>query len=339
MLEDEKMTDGFEGTVGPVGEFSAEVDAKRFYHAMKGAGTDEDGIMRIVAGRSNSQLKQIAAAFKVCYGEELIPKIKGELTGTLEKACVRRMYNRHELAAMRCRAAMKGMGTSDKKLIEQIVTKSPADIEQLKTAYETMFEGRNLEKDVKSETRGDYEKLLISVLSGGREDEKEVDHAQARNEAQVLYDAGEGKWGTDESTFNRIMCTRSWAQLRATFHAYKECSNKTIEEAIKSEMGGDLETAMLSMVSAAKNIHLHYAKLIHEAMKGMGTDDDKLVQYIVERCEIDMVQVKKEFQHKYEKSLASWIKEDVGGDARTILLGLIGDVDLGEFEAGYGQEE
>ena len=39
-------------------------------------------------------------------------------------------------------------------------------------------------------------------------------------EARELYQAGEQKWGTDESKFNLILCVRSFAQLKATFDEY-----------------------------------------------------------------------------------------------------------------------
>ena len=48
--------------------------------------------------------------------------------------------------------------------------------------------------------------------------------AKAQREAQELYQAGEKKWGTDESKFNQIIAVRSFPQLRATFDAYVRVS-------------------------------------------------------------------------------------------------------------------
>ena len=51
-----------------------------------------------------------------------------------------------------------------------------------------------------------------------------VDQGKAQKEAHDLHAAGEKKWGTEESTFNTILGTRSFAQLRATFEEYAKVS-------------------------------------------------------------------------------------------------------------------
>ena len=62
-----------------------------------------------------------------------------------------------------------------------------------------------------------------------------------------IQQAGEKKWGTDESKFNTILVTRSYPQLRATFEEYQKISKKSMEEALKSEMSGDLLRGMLTI--------------------------------------------------------------------------------------------
>lgn len=59
---------------------------------------------------------------------------------------------------------------------------------------------------------------------------------RARQDADDLYKAGEGKLGTDEKTFNAIFSRRSYYQLRATFEEYQrviliseQFNNKTID--------------------------------------------------------------------------------------------------------------
>ena len=64
---------------------------------------------------------------------------------------------------------------------------------------------------------------------------------------QRIYQAGEKRWGTDENTFNMILASQSYEQLRAVFDAYGKVSGKDIEHAIKSEMSGDLSTGMLTI--------------------------------------------------------------------------------------------
>ena len=71
---------------------------------------------------------------------------------------------------------------------------------------------------------------------------------QAEQDATKLYDAGEQKkFGTDESRFNVILVSRSYAHLRAVFEAYKKIAGKDIEDSLKSEMSGDLLNGMLSI--------------------------------------------------------------------------------------------
>ena len=105
-------------------------------------------------------------------------------------------------------------------LIEILSSRSNAEIARIKAAYKKDL-GRDLEEDLMSETSGDFKRLLVSLANGCRDESSEADADLARDNAQALVDAGVKKWGTDEETFNRILCTLSHEQLRLMFDEYQ----------------------------------------------------------------------------------------------------------------------
>lgn len=62
--------------------------------------------------------------------------------------------------------------------------------------------------------------------------------------SQELYAAGEKKLGTDESVFNKILCSRSCEHIQAVVAEYSKISQHSLEQTIDSEMSGDLRDGM-----------------------------------------------------------------------------------------------
>lgn len=67
-------------------------------------------------------------------------------------------------------------------------------------------------------------------LQGNRDENQTVDYQKAQTDAQRLYQAGEGQLGTDESSFNMVLATRSFPQLKATMDAYSQVEPRTGRE-------------------------------------------------------------------------------------------------------------
>ena len=62
------------------------------------------------------------------------------------------------------------------------------------------------------------------------------------------------------------------------------------------------------LVGCIKDKVVQFAKTLHESMKGVGTNDLSLTRTIVSRCEVDMVQIKTEFERAYKEPLGKFIK-------------------------------
>ena len=60
-------------------------------------------------------------------------------------------------------------------------------------------------------------------------------------------------------------------------------------------------------VRCVKHKFNHFARQLQKTMKGLGTDDDTLVRVVVSRCEIDMVQIKQEFEKLTGQTLQQYI--------------------------------
>jgi len=310
-------------TVVAAKDFNDETDAKVLYSAMKGFGTDEKKIINVVANRSSGQLMAVQKKFQTMYGDNLPDWLEKELKGNLEKVVLGRFFGPRAYQAYVLREAMAGVGTDERALIDVICTKNKLEMEMVRRAYQTLYK-RDLIEDLRSETSGDFRRILVSLAGAGRET-KPVDQELAATDAKALYEAGEGKWGTDEGTFNRIFATRSFPQLRATLAEYKKQRGQEMEAVIEKEMSKNLQTAFLTLVRYIKDPITYYSEVLYRSMKGMGTDDTTLIRTVLARCEIDLGLIKKRFEKLHQKSLDKAIKSETGGDYRKIMLQIVMD--------------
>ncbi|KAK7091055.1 annexin A4-like [Littorina saxatilis] len=318
------MAESLQPTVRPAMPFSPEGGAEGLRKAMKGLGTDEAAIIQILATHTNSQRREIEKQYKTMYGRDLRTDLKSELSGRFEDVVLGlldppRLYDAKEL-----NKAIKGAGTDESTLIEILCSRTNAEIKEIRELYKSHFK-KDLEKDIVSDTSGDFRRLLVSQVNGNRDERAAVDPTIAMQEAHELHKAGVKKLGTDEETFNRILCLRNYGQLRATFDAYRQISGKDIEDSIKSEMSGNLEVGFLAIVRVARNTPAYFAERLYKSMKGAGTNDKTLIRIVVSRSEVDLGFIKQEFQRLYGKTLASFIKGDTSGDYKKILLALSGE--------------
>ncbi|XP_055912603.1 annexin B10 [Eupeodes corollae] len=310
-------------TIVPASPFDPAADGQALRTAMKGFGTDEQAIIDILTARSNSQRQEIKAYFLHEYGRDLIDDLKSELGGKFEDVIIGLMMPPVEYLCKQLHKSMEGLGTNEESLVEILCTKSNEEMAEIVKAYEDKYD-RPLAEHMCSETSGHFRRLLTLIVTGVRNPAGTVDPDKAKEQAEALYAAGEAKLGTDEEVFNRIMAHESFAQLRLIFEEYKQISGMTLEQAIKHEMSGELHEAMMAIVECAQSPPAFFANRLFKAMDGAGTDDRTLIRIIISRSEIDLGNIKDEFERLYNRTLVSAVKSETSGDYKRALCALIG---------------
>ncbi|XP_030047641.1 annexin A5 [Microcaecilia unicolor] len=317
---------GTRGTVNDYPGFNANSDAETLRKAMKGLGTDEASILKLLVARSNSQRQKIATAFKTLFGRDLVDDLKSELTGKFENLIVALMKPTLQYDVSELRHALKGAGTCETVLIEILASRSCAELIKIKQAYKDEHD-KELEDSITSDTSGFFERMLVVLVQANRDPEGKVDEGRVEQDAQDLFKAGEMKWGTDEEKFITILGTRSYTHLRKVFDQYMTISGYQIEESIDSETSGHLEKLLLAIAKCVRSVPGYFAESLYHAMKGAGTSDATLIRIMVSRSEIDLYDIRMEFRKNFGKSLYQAIKNDTSGDYREALLLLCGGDD------------
>lgn len=299
-----------------------ENDAKMLREAMKGAGTNEETIISITASKNSKQRQEIRKCYKACYGRDLIDDLKDDLGGNFQKVVVAMYLSPVEYDVVELRKAMEGMGTDEDTVSEIIGSRSNYRLKEISSFYKFKYD-EDLETRIKSETTGDYRKLLVSLLQCGRNDSKVFDQSAVAEDVAALYKAGEGKWGTDEEVFNRIFATRNCHHLREMNSLYQKQRGKNLLEVVDSEFSGDIRVLLKTVLHSHINPADYFATRIYKACKGFGTDDSVLVRSLVVMDEIYLGEMKKIYQSKYGVSLRDQVISETSGDYKNMLLALI----------------
>jgi annexin A7/11 len=290
--------------------------------AMKGFGTNEKNIISVLTKHTLGQRLQIKARYTTLFGRDLIDDLKSELGGAFEDAVIAMLKDTPEYLAKELHHAMKGSGTDESTLIEILCSTSNGGIESIKKAYKKEHDD-SLEDDIKSETSGNLRRLLISQCSAGRDESETVDIKMAQKDAQDIFNAGVQQFGTDESVFNVVLCSRSITQLRVTFDEYKKIAGCDIVDSIKSETSGKLQEGFLALVKYCKNKNAFFAERMSNSMVGSGTFEHTLTRLVISRSEIDLVPIAQTFQQMYGKTLKDFITSDCSGDYCRLLVAIV----------------
>lgn len=290
---------------------------------MRGFGTDEDGLIAVLCKRTTSQRNDIIKVYKTNYGKDLVSDIKSETDGKFRDLLVALLMMRLDYFVKDLHDALSGGGTDEDTLFDIMPILTNQEMRDVNALYNQKY-GKTLEKKIQGDTSGGFQKLLVALANGNRDESTLTNAMTARSDANVLKSvvvAGD----TEEIAVNQILCQRNFAQLKLIAQEYQKLTGHTLDEDIKTKFSGDHQRGLKSILRYALNPQAFFASRLHKAISGIGTNNKSLNRIIITRSEIDMVDIKEEFQKMYNDSLKSFIRGDASNDYKHALYTLIGE--------------
>ncbi|KAL5252101.1 hypothetical protein ACHWQZ_G015044 [Mnemiopsis leidyi] len=318
----------------------------------------ERTVIEILTHRSNVQRQQICITYKKIYQKDLLEELKSCLNGDFQDAVEAMVTDPVLFDVQLLHRALFELLTIDGELLAEIIcsrtnvqlmaiqekyaevygdpndkteTGQPLslvkDIEKIFMESRLMSDRENAVEFVKKVLQDAYHREWSPKMSpSDRDEQTQWDERLARSDAGELYGAGEFKWGTDEGGFINVLFQQNvtFAQLRATFDAYERLYNRKVVDVVHEEFSGVLKELISTYIECVISRQEFFANQMYEAMRGLGTDDDRLIRNIVARCEVDMVQIKLCYKDLFKKTCKEAIDDDTSGTYGDLLLALVG---------------
>ncbi|RLN73474.1 hypothetical protein BBJ28_00015617 [Nothophytophthora sp. Chile5] len=305
--------------------FSATVTAtvEKIHEACSGIGTDDKALVKIIGPLSPNERGLVSLCYKETHGQSLRELVKSETSGDFGYLLQIICFSLPQAEAYILFHAMKGAGTSDHLLYSVLMGRTNEEIGLIKKNYFEMYD-TDLAVSVSGEIGGDFLAVIMKALQEPMVEYKPSFHTKekAAEDAELLYNAGEGKWGTDENGFIKVLLASPPQHVRNIEEAYKAKHQNGLVHAIENEFSASDCAALTYFVRLSLEPWTFLADHIEGTMAGVGTDETALSAAIV-RYHPYLGRIMPAYEEKYKMSLRDRIKGEVGGEYQELILQLI----------------
>lgn len=126
--------------------------------------------------------------------------------------------------------------------------------------------------------------------------------------------------GVDEQTVIDILTKRSSEQRKEIAFEYERYAKKDLAVALKGALSGSLEALMLGLLKGTAE---YDATELKASMKGLGTDEETLIEIVCSRSTEEMLTIKKVYRDMFKKELEKDVAGDTSGNFAKLLLALV----------------
>ena len=247
-----ELSGKFEDAMVALFKEPVEYDCECIYNAMKGAGTDENCLIEVIASRPNWLLEKIKKKYSELYKKELVEDIKADTSGDFQKIlegilrCKRsevkeiNKENCEKIAKELSETKEEGWVVNDESsaFYNYIMNSSPKELSAIAREYYRLS-GKTIIDGIENNFKGDAKDLLKSILYSLV--------SPSEYFATRIKKAIEG-FGTDNKTLIRILITRCEVDMNIIKKYYKQLYKKDMIEDIKNDISGDYQKLMIELI-------------------------------------------------------------------------------------------
>lgn len=260
------------------GSAIAEADALR--KAMKGWGTDEGALIKILSKPDPLQMALIRHTYTDKHGRDLEKDVKSEVSGQFEDLLIALVTGPLGHDVRHLKDALAGLGTNETALNDVLIGRSNADLRAIKYAFVSKYQ-KSLLDEVKSDLSGKTEKFFEMLLTASRpEPGTYFDAAAVDADVREIHQATQAKTGTDELGMSAVFINAPDAKLPAIAQAFEARYHKSLEKVIKEEFSGHLKAVFLAMLEHAKDPVRYHATRVAECVRADSPDQKRLIYWI-----------------------------------------------------------
>ncbi|XP_038166912.1 annexin A9 [Arvicola amphibius] len=252
------------GTLRTFLSFSVDKDVQKLLKAITGQGVDHSTIVDVLTNRSREQRQLISRAFQERTKQDLLKSLQAALSGNLEKIVVALLQPAAQSDAQELQTALKASGSAEDVALEILATRAAPQLQECLAVYKHDFQVE-AEEDIRTETNGILQDLLLALSKGGRESYSGViDYNLEEQDVQALQQT---RGSSTAGQWVLIFTQRSPEHLIRVFDHYRRCTGQELEDAVRNCFHGDAQRALLSLASIMRNTALYFADKLHQALQ------------------------------------------------------------------------
>jgi annexin A7/11 len=304
-------------------------DVEALRKAMKGMGCDEKALIRVLTQPQYSNpwaMAQLVRDYDSRFLRSLEDDVRSETRGDFETAllAILRGPLRHDVHVLT--RALDRLGTDEEALMDVLLDRSNADLRAIAAEYRRVNNNRDLLTAIRDDLSSDDAlfRLYSMVLSATRaEDAAPLLPHEIDQKVTELQRATEGTIGANAVAVAQIFASSNAAQLRAVADAYQTKYHRSLQEVIEKEFRGDMEDALLRMLTASRDRAASDAQRLREALikKKETLFVNRLVSLYWDGPRLQAA--KDAYRKKFHCTLAKDVKDALKGDLEDFALALI----------------